>query len=71
MTAAKANVTNVQELQGVDVVSGKGVAIRFVGLDGHEHLLQVPANEAHGLSDMLAIALARLPTANRSAWTPR
>jgi hypothetical protein len=49
----------INEVQSVDLVANKGLAIRFRADDGEECVLQVPHKEAQALSDMLAIALSR------------
>jgi hypothetical protein len=54
-------VTTVRELLGVDVVEHKGLVFRFLSEDGAEHHVQLPAAEAHGLVDMIAIVARRLP----------
>jgi hypothetical protein len=46
---------------GVDLVDQMGVVVRLLSIDGVEHHIQIPSNEAHGLADMLAIAIARMP----------
>ena len=56
-------VTNVEEIQGIDGVAGKGLAIRFLGTDGREYVVQVPTGEAYGLADMMGLALTKLATA--------
>lgn len=54
-------ITTVKRLLYVDVLAEKGLVVRFLATDGLEHHVQFPIGEAHGLTDMLTIAVARLP----------
>lgn len=54
-------VTTVERLLSVDVVAEEGLVVRFLATDGLEHHLQLHPGEAHGLADMVAIAITTLP----------
>ena len=60
MTETAKTVVTVGEILSVDVIKGKGIGLNFLGIDGREHLLQVPIDEAYGLADMVELALTNL-----------
>lgn len=60
MSDGERNVITVRETLGADVVDGKGVAIRLLGSDDAEYLVQLPFDEASGLAEMITIALMKV-----------
>jgi hypothetical protein len=64
MTHPRKVITTVKRVLGVDVVDQIGIVVRLLAKEGTEHHIQIPAGEAHGAADMMAIALMRLPATN-------
>jgi hypothetical protein len=51
-------VITVQETLSADVIKEKGIAVRLLGTDDIEYLVQLAFDEAHALTDVITIALA-------------
>lgn len=51
----------IKEILSVELVTEKGLVIRFLSDQDEECVVQVPFREAHALADMIAIALSRQP----------
>lgn len=58
MAESERLVITVRETLSVDVIIEKGIAVRLLGTDDTEYLVQLPFDEARGLADMITIALA-------------
>lgn len=57
MSDSERFVITVRETLSVDVVEGKGIAIRLLASDDAEYLVQLHVDEANGLNEMITIAL--------------
>lgn len=62
MSDRESTVVTVQKSLSADVIKEKGIAVRFLGTDGSEYQVQLPFAEAHGLSEMITIALSQSAT---------
>jgi len=57
MSGTERSVITVWETLSVDVIKEKGIAVRLLGTDDTEYLVQLPFDEAGGLAEMITIAL--------------
>jgi hypothetical protein len=57
MSDGERRVITILRTLSADVIKEKGIAIRLLATDEIEYLVQLPFNEASGLTEMITIAL--------------